>query len=253
MNIFERVDNSTWISKPTMSRVEAISFLVRPVVMRPSFYGSRQDFHQCEAVRIAVPGACRCPTDLFRPDARASGAIGGHACIVGSSAGDYRPNGSSASRPGIPRHRRPGVRHLAGPAPTQAALQPDRPSRSRWCSPSGVAPWRPKAGFDLVLIDTPTAPCWTVPMAAMPGEFDLLAALPAIADLERAARVQVVADGMATGTPLVVQPMIGRTPVRTTRDFRPGTDTRYTRVLGFGDTSARSPTMRRRRGGSWRR
>lgn len=94
----------------------------------------------------------------------------------------------------------------------------------------------PEGGFDLVLIDT-NGTVLDSANGGMPGEFDLIAALPAIADLEQAARVQVVADGMATGTPLVVQPMIGRTPVRTTRDFRPGTDTRYTRIIGFGDTT----------------
>ncbi|MDE0889646.1 MAG: peptidylprolyl isomerase [Phycisphaerales bacterium] len=92
----------------------------------------------------------------------------------------------------------------------------------------------PEAGFDLLLIDTDGTVLDSA-NGGTPGEFDLLTALPAILNLQRTARVQVVADGMATGTPLVVQPMIGRTPVRTTRDFRPGTDTRYTRIIGFGD------------------
>ena len=71
----------------------------------------------------------------------------------------------------------------------------------------------PEAGFDLLLIDTDGTVLDSA-NGGTPGEFDLLTALPAILNLQRTARVQVVADGMATGTPLVVQPMIGRTPVR---------------------------------------
>jgi cyclophilin family peptidyl-prolyl cis-trans isomerase len=92
----------------------------------------------------------------------------------------------------------------------------------------------PEDGFDLVLL----AADGTVLDSAIggdPGEFDLLEALPAIADLTATARVQVIADGVATGSPLVIQPMIGRTPVRTTRDYRPGTTDPYTRIIGFGE------------------
>ncbi|MDG1977661.1 MAG: peptidylprolyl isomerase [Phycisphaerales bacterium] len=92
----------------------------------------------------------------------------------------------------------------------------------------------PEDGFDLVLL----APDGTVLASAIggaAGEFDLLEALPAIADLTTTARVQVIADGIATGSPLVIQPMVGRTPVRTTRDYRPGTTDQYTRIIGFGE------------------
>ena len=92
----------------------------------------------------------------------------------------------------------------------------------------------PEDGFDLVLL----APDGTVLDSAIggaAGEFDLLKALPAVADLTTTARVQVIADGIATGSPLVIQPMIGRTPVRTTRAYRPGTTDRYTRIIGFGE------------------
>ena len=92
----------------------------------------------------------------------------------------------------------------------------------------------PEDGFDLVLL----APDGTILESAIggaPGEFDLLEALPAITDLTTTARVQVIADGVATGSPLVIQPMIGRTPVRTTREYRPGTTDPYTRIIGFGE------------------
>jgi peptidyl-prolyl cis-trans isomerase B (cyclophilin B) len=48
--------------------------------------------------------------------------------------------------------------------------------------------------------------------------------------------VQVVADGEPVGTPLVIQPLIGRRPVRTVRDVRPDGTTGYTRIIGHGDT-----------------
>jgi peptidyl-prolyl cis-trans isomerase B (cyclophilin B) len=93
----------------------------------------------------------------------------------------------------------------------------------------------PADGFTLLLV----APDGTVVDSAeglLPGEFDLITALPAIPDLVRTARVQVVADGEPVGTPLVVQPLIGREPVRTVRDVRPDGETRYTRIIGFGET-----------------
>ncbi len=68
-----------------------------------------------------------------------------------------------------------------------------------------------------------------------PGEFDLASVLPVVPDLVRTARVQVIADGEPVGTPLVVQPLIGREPVRTVRDLRPDGETRYTRIIGHGE------------------
>ncbi len=96
-------------------------------------------------------------------------------------------------------------------------------------------PEPPADGFTLLLL----ASDGTVVDSAdgiLPGEFDLAAVLPVVPDLVRTARVQVVADGEPIGTPLVVQPLIGRPPVRTVRDLRPDGETRYTRIIGFGET-----------------
>ncbi len=93
----------------------------------------------------------------------------------------------------------------------------------------------PSDGFTLLLV-APDGEVLTSAEGLPPGEFDLTEVLPAVPDLTRTARVQVVVDGEPVGTPLVVQPLIGREPVRTVRATRPQGDTRYTRIIGYGET-----------------
>ena len=94
----------------------------------------------------------------------------------------------------------------------------------------------PEGGFALVLLDADGVVIDSHEGLA-PGTFDLGEMLPAIWDLDRAARCQVIVDGVAVGTPLVVQPMRNPPKVRTVRDTRPDTTTTYTRVIGFDDTA----------------
>ena len=181
--------------------------------------------------RIAAPRSQPMSHQSLQTRRQCLAAIGGIA-IVGSLLAI--PADGSNAVPGIPRP----VTQASGIS--QDLLQPNRLYNRIGRSIPVVLSLRgrteaPEAGFDLLLIDADGTVLDSA-NGGQPGEFDLLTTLPAIMDLQRSARIQVIADGMATGTPLVVQPMIGRTPVRTTRDFRPGTDTRYTRVLGFGDT-----------------
>lgn len=93
----------------------------------------------------------------------------------------------------------------------------------------------PEDGFTLLLVASDGEVVDSVE-GVRPGEFDLGEMLPVTLDLVKAARVQVVADGEPIGTPLVVEPLIGREPVRTVWDVRPGDGTRYPRIIGFGDT-----------------
>ena len=67
-----------------------------------------------------------------------------------------------------------------------------------------------------------------------PGRVDLLAALPALATLDRAAWVQLAQDERPVGTPIVVQPLLEPPPVRTMRATRPTGGAEYTKVVGWG-------------------
>ncbi|MCA9286145.1 MAG: peptidylprolyl isomerase [Phycisphaerales bacterium] len=66
------------------------------------------------------------------------------------------------------------------------------------------------------------------------GRIDLAELFP-LPELRRAAWLQLLVDGIAQGTPLIVQPLIGRPPIRTTESIRPDGTTRYTRIVGWGD------------------
>ncbi|MBC03368.1 MAG: hypothetical protein CMJ34_08725 [Phycisphaerae bacterium] len=92
----------------------------------------------------------------------------------------------------------------------------------------------PEDGFQLVLLDGEGRVLDSA-SGLEPGPLDLGREMPVTLDLERAARVQVIADGLPVGTPVVVEPLRGRRPVRTVRDTRPDGRTRYTRIFAFGD------------------
>ena len=92
----------------------------------------------------------------------------------------------------------------------------------------------PEGGFTVLLLDGEGQVLDSIE-GLQPGPYDLCGILPEIRNLTRTCRVQVVADGEAIGSPLVVQPMLTPTPVRTVRDVRPDGTTPYTRVIGFGD------------------
>jgi cyclophilin family peptidyl-prolyl cis-trans isomerase len=72
------------------------------------------------------------------------------------------------------------------------------------------------------------------PASAPSGPLDLGAALPAIWNLRQAAYAQLMTGGRATGSALVVQPMLTRLPPRTERALRPDGKTIYTRIVGWG-------------------
>ena len=89
----------------------------------------------------------------------------------------------------------------------------------------------PEDGFQLVLLDA-EGQVLDSTSGLEPGPLDLAAEMPVILDLEKAARVQVIAEGAPVGTPVVVEPLVGRLPVRTVRDVRSDGRTRYTRIIG---------------------
>jgi len=92
----------------------------------------------------------------------------------------------------------------------------------------------PEGGFGLILLDSDGVVLDSAEGLA-PGTFDLGETLPAIWSLTRAARAQVIVDGEAVGTPIVVQPMLTPPKVRTVRDVRANSTDGYTRVIGFDD------------------
>ncbi|MCH2160450.1 MAG: peptidylprolyl isomerase [Phycisphaerales bacterium] len=92
----------------------------------------------------------------------------------------------------------------------------------------------PEKGFTLLLLDG-NGQVLDSAEGLNPGAMDLGNTLPEIWTLSQVGRVQVVADGVAIGSPLVVQPMLTPVLVRSVRDVRPDGKTRYTRVIGFGD------------------
>lgn len=91
----------------------------------------------------------------------------------------------------------------------------------------------PAEGFDLVLLGGEGDILDRVG-GVQPGNHDLGRMLPVLLDLDRVARIQVVADGHPIGSPIVVEPLLGPRPLRTVRDTR-ADGSRYTRVVGFGD------------------
>lgn len=124
-------------------------------------------------------------------------------------------------------------------APAEDLLQP----RTLYSGPDGpisiVLSLRgrsdiPEGGFQLLLLDGEGV-VLDATEAMVPGRFDLLEVLPAVASLTRAARVQVIDGGEAVGTPLVVEPLRTPVKVRSVRDVRPDGKSGYTRVIGFDD------------------
>ena len=72
--------------------------------------------------------------------------------------------------------------------------------------------------------------------AASAGDVDLAALFPAIQSADRALRVQTIVAGTPEGAPLLVVPLMPRPMVRTTSDLRPDGTTKFTRVIGWGET-----------------
>ena len=72
--------------------------------------------------------------------------------------------------------------------------------------------------------------------AAETGEIDLGALFPAIRAAGRAVRVQAIVAGVPQGAPLVVVPLMPRPAIRTTTDMRPDGVTKFTRVIGWGES-----------------
>ena len=92
----------------------------------------------------------------------------------------------------------------------------------------------PANGFTILLLDGEGQVLDSIE-ELQPGPYDLFGILPEIRNITKTSRVQVIADGEAIGSPLVVQPMLTPSPVRSVRDVRADGKTGYTRVIGFGD------------------
>jgi len=92
----------------------------------------------------------------------------------------------------------------------------------------------PEDGFQLVLLDADGQVLDSTDGLG-PGLLDIAALMPATLQLQRAARIQVISEGFPVGTPVVVEPLLSRPPVRTVRDTRADGRSRYTRIIGFGD------------------
>ena len=91
----------------------------------------------------------------------------------------------------------------------------------------------PDRGFDLVLLDEEGS-VLDQTEGLRPGVHDLGRLLPVMLDLDRPARVQLVAEGLPMGTPMVIEPLLTPPPVRSVRDTR-ADGSPYTRIIGFGD------------------
>jgi len=89
------------------------------------------------------------------------------------------------------------------------------------------------ASLEVVLLDA-EGTVLAGPAAIRAGRFDLRESFPAIADLNRAAWLQVLADGTATGTPLIVQPLLSRQVPEVVVTSLPGGAT-MTRITGWRD------------------
>jgi len=87
---------------------------------------------------------------------------------------------------------------------------------------------------ELVLLDHAAAELARASAAA--GDIDLAQLFPAIRAAERAVRVQAIVAGAPQGSPLVVVPLVPRPAIRTATDVRPDGVTRFTRVIGWGES-----------------
>jgi len=136
--------------------------------------------------------------------------------------------------------------HAAAPRPNQGTpaststeeLLPAMRTDRTWVKPEGPI-WlqltRPAntPPLDLVLISRSGTVLASAPIDA--GRYDALKLLPPIHALERAAWLQLLSGGHPVGQPIVVVPLRTPPPCRTAEALRPDGQTRYTRIVGWGD------------------
>lgn len=91
------------------------------------------------------------------------------------------------------------------------------------------------SGYQAVLL-APDGTLITESGRLEPGTFDLLDIMPQVAELKQAAYLQMIVDGAPSDAPLVIQPLLNRPLVRTTQAMRPDGTTKYTRIIGWGDS-----------------
>ncbi len=89
-------------------------------------------------------------------------------------------------------------------------------------------------GCTLVLLDSAGAEQGHAEAAA--GEIDLATLFPALRGATTAMRVQAMVGGTPVGAPLVVVPLSTRPTIRTMQDTRPDGKTKFTRIIGWGQT-----------------
>jgi len=87
--------------------------------------------------------------------------------------------------------------------------------------------------LSIVLLDAQGA-ILSGPVPVRAGRFDLLALLPDIAELDRAAWLQALLGGEPSGTPLIVQPLLSRQVPQVVRETLP-TGARMSRITGWRD------------------
>lgn len=87
---------------------------------------------------------------------------------------------------------------------------------------------------ELVLMDAQGAEHGRAPATA--GEVDLSRLFITLRDAKRAMRVQAVVAGKPQGAPIVIIPLATRPTMRTMSDLRPDGTTKFTRIIGWGNT-----------------
>jgi peptidyl-prolyl cis-trans isomerase B (cyclophilin B) len=87
---------------------------------------------------------------------------------------------------------------------------------------------------ELVLMDAQGAEQGRAPATA--GELELSKLFQTLHQAQRAMRVQAVVAGMPQGAPLLIVPLATRPTMRTMSDLRPDGTTKFTRIIGWGDT-----------------
>lgn len=73
------------------------------------------------------------------------------------------------------------------------------------------------------------------PLPVRAGRLDLADRIPQVWQLRRACYLQLLQDGEPVGSAMVVQPLMSRPPIWIERDTRPDGETRYTRIVGWGN------------------
>lgn len=134
------------------------------------------------------------------------------------------------------------------PAPTPAPesqrspiteLLPSIRTDRLWVKPEGpltIDVSRPPntPALDLVLISHAGVVLGSAPIDA--GRYDAMKMIPSIHALERAAWLQLLANGHPVGQPIVVVPLRTPPPCRTVTAMRPDGRTPFTRIVGWGST-----------------